>query len=122
MVPHNSDDIDKLLELANHRPKPAKLPKVNPEIDSFISQLKITSGKKRIHNSIIYHRYFTWKKSDTFIAKRSFFDYFSTKFKKERTKDGLVYLLNPVVFDLTPQSHFRARAFLRKLKDERKKG
>jgi len=115
-----TDDLDKLLEIASQPTiKKVKEPKTNPEIDSFISELNITSGKKRISTSLIYYHYFIWKKI-RLISRRKFIKYFSTKFEKVNTNDGIAFLLNPKPFDLTPQNYFRARAYFRKEKDEKK--
>jgi len=115
------DDIDKLIELAEKpKEKKVKPTKINPEIDSFISESGITSGKKKIPSYIIYYRYSAWKKT-RLIPRLKFLNYFKTKFEKTKTVDGIGYLLNPKGFDLTPQGYFRARAFLRKERDEKTK-
>lgn len=118
--PTSTTNIDKLLELAS-QPKAEKVkkPKENPEIDKFILENNITSGKKRIPSTIIYYKYYLWKQT-RLIPRRKFFNYFKTKFEKTQTDHGIGFLLNPKEFDLTPAGFFRARAFLRKQREEEK--
>lgn len=113
----STNDIDELLKLAE-QPTVVKT-KSNPEIDKFILECKIVPGTKRIATYIIYYRYCIWKKTRR-ISRRKFFNYFKTKFTKTRTDDGVGYLLSPKGFDLSPISFFKARAHLRKEKDEKK--
>jgi hypothetical protein len=119
--PNLLDNIDELLDIAS-QPKKRKNKEIkqNPEIDSFISEQDITSGKKRIPTSVIYYRYYLWKQI-RLISRQKFFSYFKTKFEKTRTDHGIGYLLNPKGFDLSPVGFFRARAFLRKERDEKGK-
>jgi hypothetical protein len=119
--PNLLDNIDALLEIAT-KPKTRKLniPKQNPEIDKFIEECNIVSGKKKISTAIIYYRYYLHKHI-RLIPRHKFFKYFNTKFEKVKTSDGMTYLLNPKGFDITPQGYFRARAYLRQEKDEKKK-
>lgn len=122
MVPPKSqNEIDKLLEIATKvTPVKVKKPKTNPEIDQFIQELKIIAGKSKVPTSIIYYHYFAWKKI-RLISRKKFLSYFKTKFEKTRTDHGIGYLLNPKPFDLSPQGFFKARALLRRERDERKK-
>ena len=116
----STDDIEKLLEIAS-QPKKEKVKekKTNPEIDSFIEEMGIKSGKKRVPTSIIYYKYYLWK-STRLIPRQKFFNYFKTKFEKTRTDHGVGYFLNAKAFDLSPVGFFKARAFLRKERDEKK--
>jgi len=117
----NLEEIDKLLEIASQpKERKVKKQKTNPEIDEFINIHTITEGTKRIPSYIVYYRYYLWKKI-RLINRKKFFNYFKTKFTKTKTDDGIGYLLNPKGFDLTPEGFFRARAFLRKERDEQKK-
>lgn len=110
-------DLDKLIELAS-KPKSRKVkaPKEFPEMDKFFQECSILSGKKRIPAVIIYYRYFIWKKINL-VNRKKFFNYFNSKFEKTRAGTGTVYLLSPKGFDLTPSGYFRARAFLRDIKE-----
>lgn len=120
MAHRNSDiDIEKLLELAT-KPKVRKVKelKPNPEIDKFILECNIETGKKKVSADIVYYRYYLYK-NIRLIDRRKFFKYFSTKFQKARTNKDVTYLLNPKGFDLTPQGHFSARAFLRQEREEK---
>jgi len=116
-----TDDINKLLEIAS-QPKPEKVikKKENPEIDSFIIENEIKTGKTRVPTSIIYYKYYLWK-NIRLIPRQKFFRYFQTKFDKTKTDHGVGYLLDGKQFDLSPVGFFRARAFLRKERDEKKK-
>lgn len=118
--PTSTTNIDRLLELAS-KPKAEKVKKKkeNPEIDKFILENKITSGKKRIPSTIVYYKYYLWKQT-RLIPRKKFLDYFKTKFEKTRTDHGIGFFLNPKEFDLTPVGFFRARAFLRKQREEEK--
>lgn len=118
MVPHNSDDLTKLLEIAES--KKVEEPKTNPEIDLFIKELQIKSGNKRIPTSIIYLEYYYWKKTHH-ISRQKFFNYFKTKFKKTTTDHGVGYLLDDKPFDISPVGFFRARALMRKEREKVKK-
>lgn len=118
------DNIDKLLELAG-QPKEKKVrvkktPAFHIEIDNFVKECNVSPGKGRIPTYIIYYSYYLHK-NIRLIPRNKFFTYFKTKFEKTRTEDGVGYLLNPKGFDLTPQGFFKARAFLRKERDEAKK-
>lgn len=115
------DNIENLLELAS-KPivKKVKKQKEYPEIDKFITENNITSGKKRVPSSIVYYKYYLWKQT-RLIPSRKFFNYFKTKFEKTKTDHGIGFLLNPKDFDLTPIGFFRARAFLRKQREEQDK-
>jgi len=115
-----TNNIDKLLEIAAQEieAKPVKK-KTNPEIDSFIEATNIKSGKKRVPSYVIYYYYYLWKQT-RLIPRRKFFDYFKTKFEKTRTDHGIGFLLDPKPFDLSPGGFFKARAFLRKEREESK--
>jgi hypothetical protein len=117
----STDNIEALLEIAT-RPKPIKVKKIKiyPDIDQFILEEKIVSGKKKIPTYMVYYRYFLWKKT-RLVNRRKFLNYFKTKFEKTHTTDGIGYYLSPTGFDLTPIGFFKARAFLRKERDEQKK-
>lgn len=117
----NNIDLDKLLELAvTPKVKKVKPKKTYPEIDTFISEFKIEAGKKKIPTYIIYYKYYLWKQQAR-IPRLKFITYLKTKFQKIKTDDGMGFLLNPKPFDLTPQGFFKARAILRRERDERKK-
>jgi hypothetical protein len=117
----DAEDIRKLLELAS-QPKQyrVKKQKTNPEIDNFISENNILSGKKRIPSYIVYYKYYLWKQK-RLIQRRKFFDYFKTKFEKTRTIDGIGFLLSPKGFDMTPGGYFRARKLLREENEKKQK-
>lgn len=119
MPPHNLDDIEKLLLIAE-APKPKKELKTNPEIDKFIEHLEIKDGKFRVPDYIIYYTYCIWKET-YLIPRRRFFRYFSTKFKRTQIKLGKGYFLDPKPFNLTQVNHFMARAYLRKESEKTKK-
>lgn len=124
MVPKRSLDkldLDALLNIASTpKVKKVKPKKTYPEIDSFISEFKIESGKKKIPTYVIYYKYHLWKQTQR-LPRLKFLQYFKTKFQKIKTDDGMGFLLNPKPFDLTPQGYFKARAILRRERDERKK-
>jgi hypothetical protein len=123
MARHKSitDNLDKLLDIAS-RPKPVKVKKVKtyPCIDEFIAANKIKSGRTRVPTYIIYYHYFLWKNT-RLVKRKQFINYFKTKFEKTRTIDGVGFLLSPTGFDLSPTGFFKARAYLRKERDEQKK-
>lgn len=112
------DEIDKLLEIAQSPKKTKK------EIDSFIldyiTQCNILPGKKKIPTYIIYYHYSQWKKT-RLKSRTFFFKNFALKFERTQVQHGAGYLLNPKPFDLTPTGFFKARAFLRKERHEKKK-
>lgn len=115
----NDLHIDDLLKIASQPSvKKVKKPKTNPEIDKFISENQIISGRRRIPTYIIYYRYFLWKQT-RLIPRRKFLEYFKTKFEKVQTIDGVGFLLNPKGFDLTPGGFFRARKLLRDEKEKK---
>lgn len=115
---HNSDDIDKLLQIAE-APPPKKEPKANPEIDRFIAAVKLHNGKTRVPDYIIYYTYFIWKET-RLIPRRKFFRYLTTKFKRTQIKYGKAYFLDPRPFNLTTEGHFLARAYMRKESEKTK--
>jgi hypothetical protein len=116
-----TDNLDKLLDIAS-RPKPVKVKKVKtyPCIDEFIEANKIKSGRTRVPTYIIYYTYFLWKNT-RLVKRKQFINYFKTKFEKTRTIDGIGFFLSPTGFDLSPTGFFKARAYLRKERDEQKK-
>lgn len=118
---NSNEDIDKLLEIAS-APKVRKVKpiKTNPEIDKFIADSVILPGKTRVPTYMVYYRYYLWKKIKL-VPRLKFINYLKTKFEKTRTDDGVGFLLNPKGFDLTPQGFFRARAHLRRERDEKQK-
>lgn len=115
-------DVEILLEIAS-KPKVRKVrpPKTYSEIDQFIQEVGVIAGRKKIPTYIIYYRYFLWKKSAPLIPRDKFFKYFKTKFEKCKTSDGVGYKISPKGFDMSPGGFFRARAQLRKEKDEKQK-
>lgn len=119
MVPNNSNEIDKLLALAE-APPPKKEQKANPEIDKFIVDLKIHNGKTKVPDYIIYYTYYIWKEKNL-ITRQRFSRYFGKKFKRTQVKYGYAYFLDPRPFNLTPVGHFLARAYMRKESEKTKK-
>lgn len=115
-------DLDSLLELAADKPKKKRVRKVTQikDVDEFIAANKIVSGRTKVPTDLIYFHYFLWKKT-RLVNRTEFFRYFKTKFKQSRNTYGLCYLLNHHAFDLTPQGYFRARAYFRKQRDDKKK-
>lgn len=119
MVPHNSDEIEKLLAIAE-APTAKRQPKANPEIDRFIAAFKVHNGKTRIPGYILYYTYFTWKEK-YLIPRQSFFRYLSKRFKNTTIRGTKYYFLDPRPFNLTTTGYFLARAYARKESEKAKK-
>jgi len=115
-------ELQKLLEIAE-RPKATKTKEVivrDTDVERYIKKCKIASGETFVANEIIYHHYWRSKSRDR-ITRAAFFKRFAKYFKRTDTSKGRGYMLDPEPFDLSVEGFFKARALLRKERNDRQK-
>ncbi len=87
----------------------------------FIYDLNIKHGDEKISADIVYHTYKHWKGWDQKRQSRPiFFRDFKKYFEPHRTSNGLVYLLDPKPFDLSPENYWIVRKAIREAKKTKK--
>ncbi len=87
----------------------------------FIYDLNIKHGDEKISADIVYHTYKHWKGWDQKRQSRPiFFRDFKKYFEPHRTSNGLVYLLDPKPFDLSPEAYWIVRKEIREAKKTKK--
>ena len=92
------------------------------EAAKFIYDLNIKHGDTKISSQLIYYTYKDWKGWDQkFQSKPLFFKDFKKYFEPHRVTNGLVYLLDPKPFDLTPETYWLTRKQHREAKAKKSK-
>jgi hypothetical protein len=113
--------VEELLALAKGA-KPEDIIEKISEAAKFIYALNIQDGREKISALLVYHTYKQWKGWDNKRqSKRYFFRDFNEYFKPQRTRDGLVYFLDPKSFDTSKENYWLMRADMRHDKKRRKK-
>jgi hypothetical protein len=117
----NNDEIEKLLEIAERTERrPSKYKTKDGQVDRYIEENNIKAGKTRVPGYIIYFHYFTWKEYNR-RSRQSFFRAFGKFFEKTQIQHGTGFFLDPAPFDLTPEGYFKARALLRRERNDVKR-
>jgi len=117
-----TDDIDKLLELAESSTEKVKFE--DTEVEQYLSENGIKAGEGKIPTYVIYYHYYLWKTNKRkLVPRRSFLLQLNKHFEKTSGlyNEGKRYLLDPEPFDMSQTGYFKARALLRRERDGRKK-
>lgn len=117
---HDLSDED-LLKLAQGAKVEQVVEKIS-EAAKFIYALDIREGRDKISALLVFHTYKQWKGWDNKCqSKRYFFRDFNKYFKSQRTKDGMVYMLDPKSFDTSQENYWLIRADLRHEKNKKRR-
>lgn len=107
---------EELLEIARGAKVEQVVEKIS-EAAKFIYALNIQDGRDKISALLVFHTYKQYKGWDNKRqSKRYFFKDFNKYFKPQRTKDGMVYMLNPKSFDTSQDEYWRMRTDIREQK------
>lgn len=124
MVPPNSqndqDEIDQLLAIVDRPRREPRYKIHDQQVDRFIKEVGVKAGTTRIPAYIIFYTYFVWKGYNR-RTRLSFFRVFGKLFQKTQVFKSVGYLLDPKPFDLTPEGFFKARALLRRERNDSKR-
>jgi len=113
------DDIDSLLEIVESSKERVKFE--DTDVEKFIREKGIKEGSIRISSSVIYYDYFLWKNKRNYRNRRMFFKQFNKHFKTKPYQGEVTYLLDGDSFNLSKEWYFKARAFLRRERDEQQR-
>lgn len=86
----------------------------------FIRDIKVKHGDEKISAQLVYYTYKNWRGKDS-ETKPLFLRDFKNYFTPQRSANGLVFLLNPKPFDLSPECFWAMRAELRQEKARRER-
>lgn len=117
--PDETTDIDKLMEIATSSSE--KVEFEDTEVEKFIHDFGIQAGDTRVPTYTIYYHYDVWRKQRKRRGRKTFFNQFNKHFEKIKDTYGMVYMLDPEPFDMTPEGYFKARKLVRKEKNARRK-
>ena len=90
------------------------------DVERFIQYKGIQAGDSFVSCSIIYADYCRWKRNPRMNMTR-FFKRFKGYFERKTRKFEVGYMLDANPFDVTPEGYFKARAYLRNLKNVKKR-
>lgn len=88
------------------------------DVDNYIRKFNINAGNDKIPAHIIYYHYRQWRKRN-YISRRYFFKLFGKVF--DRHNGQAFYHLDGDIFDTSLEGSLKARVFLRKERDAKRK-
>lgn len=114
-------DVDTLVEIAKSQGEVKLDDKLN-DAAKFTFALGIKHGDEKISAQLVWHTYCQWKGyRNRKQPKPYFFRDFNKIFPSHRTKDGMVYFLNPKPFDTSKETWWLIRKELRHEKAKKNK-
>jgi len=100
--------------------KPEDVVEKISEAAKFIYDLNIKHGDTKVPAQVIYHTYKHWRgMQNKRQSKPFFFRDFSKYYDPVRISSGIVYMLNPKPFDLSPEAYWLIRSEIRNEKSKK---
>lgn len=115
---YNDKEIQELLDIAENGSKTKR--NNDTDVENFIRYKGINVGESFVSCSIIYADYCKWKRNPR-MGMTQFFSRFKEYFDRKIRKFEVGYMLDANPFDVTQQGYFKARSYLRNLKNVKKK-